>query len=407
MENENVIIKKLVRVFLPLMFVLIIVAVVVTEFAPKKNKVIIAKVLEKAPTASVNKNTTNDSNTNSDQIKDSTSSTVKKEETTTTTNTTTSTNQIQSTNNVEQQQSNNETNTSTSEQNTKEVEQNNDVSVDTTEDIEYEEDESEFINDEIEESTIETTNNNQTTVDNNQDQTPSTPSTPTVDNSNTTTTTPSNNNQTTASSSSANKTTTSSSSKSTTKTTTSTNKNTFKNYSHLNIYNQSGKYSGYSVCASGGNSIGATGCGLSSYMAARYILTGKDTNFLSFAHESCNTGLYNGRGSSWQVVETKKYQNKYGIKSVKIKNNYKTIVNELKNGHPVVVMIGYGARTIEQGGFNGTPNQHFIVLVNYNEKKDQIYVYNPTGANTGWTTKSKIQKYVIGCGKLVRSMRKV
>ena len=173
------------------------------------------------------------------------------------------------------------------------------------------------------------------------------------------------------------------------------------------MYNQSGKYSGYSVCASGGNSIGATGCGLSSYMAARYILTGKDTNFLSFAHESCNTGLYNGRGSSWQVVETKTYQNKYGIKSVKIKNNYKTIVNELKKGHPVVVMIGYGARTIEQGGFNGTPNQHFIVLVNYNEKKDQIYVYNPTGANTGWTSKSKIQKYVIGCVKLVRSMRKV
>lgn len=86
MENENVIIKKLVKVFLPLVFVLIIVAVVVTEFAPKKNKVVIAKVLEKAPTASVNKNTTNDSNTNNDQIKDNTSSTIKKEEITTNNN---------------------------------------------------------------------------------------------------------------------------------------------------------------------------------------------------------------------------------------------------------------------------------------------------------------------------------
>lgn len=386
MENENVMIKNLIRIFLPLAFVFMIIVLVVTGFAPKKNKVVIAEVLEKPPTAKVNKNTTNESNTNSNQIKNSTSSTE------TTIN---NTSQVQSTNNIEQQPVNNETNTTTSEQNTKEVESNN---IDTTENIEYEEEESEVINDEIEESTTETTNNNQT---------PSTPSTPTVESNNTQTPTQPNNNQASANSSSTNKTTTSSSDKSTTKKTTSTNKNTFKNYSHLNMYNQSGKYSGYSVCASGGNSIGATGCGLSSYMAARYILTGKDTNFLSFAHESCNTGLYNGRGSSWQVVETKTYQNKYGIKSVKIKNNYKTIVNELKKGHPVVVMIGYGVRTIEQGGFNGTPNQHFIVLVNYNEKKDQIYVYNPTGANTGWTSKSKIQKYVIGCGKLVRSMRKV
>ena len=147
MENENVIIKKLVKVFLPLVFVLIIVAVVVTEFAPKKNKVVIAKVLEKAPTASVNKNTTNDSNTNNDQIKDNTSSTIKKEEITT------NNNQIQSTNNVEQQPVTNETNPSTSEQNTKEIESSNNVSVDTTKDIEYEEEKSEFINDEIEEST--------------------------------------------------------------------------------------------------------------------------------------------------------------------------------------------------------------------------------------------------------------
>ena len=386
MENENVMIKKLIRIFLPLAFVFMIIVLVVTGFAPKKNKVVIAEVLEKPPTAKVNKNTTNESNTNSNQIKNSTSSTE---------TTIDNTSQVQSTNNIEQQPVNNETNTTTSEQNTKKVESNN---IDTTENIEYEEEESEVINDEIEESTTETTNNNQT---------PSIPSTPTVESNNTQTPTQPNNNQASANSSSTNKTTTSSSDKSTTKKTTSTNKNTFKNYAHLNIYNQSGKYSGYSVCASGGNSIGATGCGLSSYMAARYILTGKDTNFLSFAHESCNTGLYNGRGSNWQVVETKTYQNKYGIKSVKIKNNYKTIVNELKKGHPVVVMIGYGARTIEQGGFNGTPNQHFIVLVNYNEKKDQIYVYNPTGANTGWTSKSKIQKYVIGCGKLVRSMRKV
>lgn len=386
MENENVMIKKLIRIFLPLAFIFMIIVLVVTGFAPKKNKVVIAEVLEKPPTAKVNKNTTNESNTNSKQIKNSASSTE------TTIN---NTSQVQSTNNIEQQPVDNETNTTISEQNTKAVESNN---IDATENIEYEEEESEIINDEIEESITETINNNQT---------PSTPSTPTIESNNTQTPAQPNNNQASANSSSTNKTTTSSSNKSTTKKTTSTNKNTFKNYSHLNMYNQSGKYSGYSVCASGGNSIGATGCGLSSYMAARYILTGKDTNFLSFAHESCNTGLYNGRGSSWQVVETKTYQNKYGIKSVKIKNNYKTIVNELKNGHPVVVMIGYGARTIEQGGFNGTPNQHFIVLVNYNEKKNQIYVYNPTGANTGWTSKSKIQKYVIGCGKLVRSMRKV
>ena len=405
MKNDNAMIKKLIRIFLPLTFVFIIIVLVVTGFTPKRNKVVIAEVLEKPPTATVN------INNNNDKAENSNSSTVNREEQDIINNNISQvTNSTLPINNNEEQKT---TNNVTSEPNTKEIETSKNVStaitddVDTTEDIEYEEDESEFINDEIEESTTETTNNNQITVDNNQNQTPSTPSTPTIDNNNIQTPSQPNNNQAPTSSSSTNKPTTNSSNQSTTKKPASTNKNTFKNYSHLNIYNQSGKYSGYSVCASGGNSIGATGCGLSSYMAARYILTKKDTNFMSFAHESCNTGLYNGRGSSWQVVETKTYQNKYGIKSVKIKNNYKTIVNELKKGHPVVVMIGYGARTVEQGGFNGTPNQHFIVLVNYNEKKDQIYVYNPTGANTGWTSKSKIQKYVIGCGKLVRSMRKV
>ena len=69
-----------------------------------------------------------------------------------------------------------------------------------------------------------------------------------------------------------------------------TNKHT--NWSHLSRYYQSGRYSGYSVCASGsGNSVGAGACGLCSYMATRYILTGKDTSFMSFMHESCNTGF--------------------------------------------------------------------------------------------------------------------
>lgn len=402
MENENVLLKKLVRIFLPITAIFIVITLVVTVI-PKNNKVVIAKVLEKAPTASSSKKEEDSSQKAEDSaVKDNNNESVQEtpqpvvtEDTPQTTDTVTQ--QPAETTNVGL------INDYSMEQEEKEAEANNSNADETkeedvTEDIDYEED-TEIIEDENKDTSNNdsqnTSNNNQSTTNN-------------VTNNNTTvenSTTPNNNKQTTTSktTNSSNKTTTTT--KKTRKKTT-INKNTFTNFSHLSRYNQTGKYGNYSVCASGGNSIRNTACGLSSYMAARYVVTRKDTNILAFAHEACNTGFYNGLGATWQVVDGKTYQNKYGMKSVAIKNNYKTIVNELKKGHPVVVMIGYGSRTIERGGFNGTSNLHYIVLVKYNDKKDQIYVYNPTGENTGWASKSRIQKYVINCGKLIRSMRK-
>ena len=192
-----------------------------------------------------------------------------------------------------------------------------------------------------------------------------------------------------------------------------TNKHT--NWSHLSRYYQSGRYSGYSVCASGsGNSVGAGACGLCSYMATRYILTGKDTSFMSFMHESCNTGFFNGIGASWQIVrQGNTYPNKYGITSKNVNHNgskerlYKRTVSELNNGNVVIVMVGCGHRNVEQGGFNATSNQHFIVLADYNSSSKKIYVWNPNQNNQGWKSKRQLKKFVFNnqCLRLYEVMK--
>ena len=191
-----------------------------------------------------------------------------------------------------------------------------------------------------------------------------------------------------------------------------TNKHT--NWSHLSRYYQTGKYSGYSVCANGsGNTVGAGACGLCSYMATRYILTGKDTSFMSFMHEGCNTGFFNGIGASWQIVRKgSTYPDKYGITSKNVNHHgskeqlYKRTVNELSNGNVVVVMVGCGHRNVEQGGFNATSNQHFIVLADYNSSSKEIYVWNPNQNNQGWKSKSQLDRFVFNnqCLKLYEVM---
>lgn len=176
--------------------------------------------------------------------------------------------------------------------------------------------------------------------------------------------------------------------------------NDFTDFSHLERYNQTGTYANHSVCSGGGNSVAGTACGLSTYMAARYVLTGKDTDFMNFCHEACRTGLYNGNGSSWNVLSSNDfYPNTYGIVSSSISSNYNSYISTLQSGGVVSVLIGQGYANTGSGGFNSTANQHFILLAKYDSGKDQIYVYNPTGANTGWKSKSIIDRYVVGCAR--------
>ena len=148
-------------------------------------------------------------------------------------------------------------------------------------------------------------------------------------------------------------------------------------------------------------------------MATRYILTGKDTSFMSFMHESCNTGFFNGIGASWEIVRRgSTYPNKYGITSKNVNHSgnkeqlYKRTVNELSNGNVVVVMVGCGHRNVEQGGFNATSNQHFIVLADYNSSNKEIYVWNPNQNNQGWKSKSQLDRFVFNnqCLKLYEVM---
>ena len=141
-------------------------------------------------------------------------------------------------------------------------------------------------------------------------------------------------------------------------------------------------------------------------MATRYILTGKDTDFLAFSHEACNTGLYNGLGTSWEYTRKSGsiYPKKYGIVSKNVSTNqstndlYKRTITELNKGNVIVPMIGCGyvTATSQIGGFNSTTGQHFIVIADYDPSKEKpFYVYNPTGINTGWTSKEKLKKYVL------------
>ena len=177
---------------------------------------------------------------------------------------------------------------------------------------------------------------------------------------------------------------------------------------HLNTYNQVGENGSKRVCSKYPNArVNASACGLSTYMATRYALTKQDTDFFTFTEEACQTGFFNGKGSSWGITEASGniYEDKYGIKGSEISNDYDTIVSELKKGHVIVALIQAGKSTTSEGGFNFTANGHFIALISYRSSDDTIYVYNPTGLNTGWTSKDKIQKYVINVAILIRSMQ--
>lgn len=181
----------------------------------------------------------------------------------------------------------------------------------------------------------------------------------------------------------------------------------FSDYEHLNIYNQTGQYANHAVCSNYSATVSANACGLSTYMAIRYALTGKDTDFLAFSQEACNTGLFNGIGTSWNIAQSNSlYPTKYGITSQGTSNNYNSYVSELKNGKVLSVLIQNGSRNIEQGGFNATSNGHFIALINYDSSNDKIYVYNPTGYNTGWKDKSAIERFVVGCASGVWAVSK-
>lgn len=172
-------------------------------------------------------------------------------------------------------------------------------------------------------------------------------------------------------------------------------------YTHLNDYNQNNpEIASKSICANGGYTYDQGACGLSVYMAIRYYLIKKDTDILEFGKEACSTGFFNGKGASWNIVSdnNSSYPEKYGIKSTpRTGMTYSDIVSELENGKAISMTIRCGHQTSHLGGFNFGSNEHFIGLVGYNKSKDQIYVYNPGGANTGWTEKDKFDTYAMNC----------
>ena len=154
------------------------------------------------------------------------------------------------------------------------------------------------------------------------------------------------------------------------------------------------------MCKSNCNkTINHSGCGSSAYSAAVYLLTGKDVSVPEVANDMCSTGGYVcGVGGYGDVMASNTtLQSKYGIKGTKITASWDNFIKHLKKGRVIIVSVRNGSsNSYAGGGYNATSNGHFILLVDYNEKKDMIYVFNPNrGTNEGYRNKTAIQKYVI------------
>lgn len=180
----------------------------------------------------------------------------------------------------------------------------------------------------------------------------------------------------------------------------------FSDLTHLDWYNQTGPYSNVTIDGAS-KTIEQSACGLSVLMATIYKLYGKDTNYLDFVKEALSTGLYNGAGSEYSVLDKNDYyKKKYGIECKETEKTYDNFVEQIKKGNVVVEVVWEKKPNIKEGGFNISDGQHFIALVDYDEKNDKIYVYNPNGNNTGWHTREEIERYVISIGCLTRTLSK-
>lgn len=178
----------------------------------------------------------------------------------------------------------------------------------------------------------------------------------------------------------------------------------FSTLTHLDLYNQTGPYKDL-IIKGASKTIEQSACGLSVLMASIYILYGKDTNYLDFVKEALSTGLYNGAGSEYSKLDANDYyKTNYGIECHETDKNYDNFVKQIKDGKIVVEVVWEKEPNINKGGFNVSNGQHFIALVDYDEKRDMIYVYNPNGNNTGWHSRKEIERYVISVGCLTRTL---
>lgn len=180
--------------------------------------------------------------------------------------------------------------------------------------------------------------------------------------------------------------------------------NEFSTLTHLDLYNQTGPYKDITIDGAS-KTIEESACGLSILMASIYKLYGKDTNYLDFVKEALSTGLYNGAGSEYSKLDANDYyKTNYGIECHETDKNYDNFVKQIKDGKVVVEVVWEQRPNIQEGGFNVSDGQHFIALVDYDDKNDKIYVYNPNGNNTGWHSREEIERYVISVGCLTRTL---
>lgn len=162
-------------------------------------------------------------------------------------------------------------------------------------------------------------------------------------------------------------------------------------------YNQSGNwFSGHQPSCTNGDSIAATACGQSSYMAVHYVLTSKDLDYIDTVEYSCSKGSYSDDGTWWDRMTYSDYQNEFHITGKYISHSFDAHVAELTQGHPVVELI------CGRGGFRATTHDgcHFVVALSYRENNGgEIYVWNPTNINQGWVNRSTFTDWITNRNK--------
>lgn len=123
----------------------------------------------------------------------------------------------------------------------------------------------------------------------------------------------------------------------------------------------------------GNSTVGVSGCGVTSLSMVVSGLTNRNITPPQMATFATQAGYYiNGVGSSWELMTGGARH--FGLKVKQLnKNNPQAIVNELRQGHPIIVSMGRGNFT--RGGhimvLRGVKNGKIIISDPYSRQKSE------------------------------------
>ena len=128
----------------------------------------------------------------------------------------------------------------------------------------------------------------------------------------------------------------------------------------------------------GADCMGITGCGPTALSMVYCGLTG-DTSYnpYAIAQKAYGEGYYvEGSGSSWDMMSN--LANDLGLYSTELSRDESVIIGELRNGHPVICIMGPGDFT-DQGHFivlSGIDEDGMVIVKDPNSKKNSKKHWN-------------------------------